>query len=73
MGLLHHVTGEHTWALGECQLGPLLESREKEWIESGSVAHERLAEIILDERWVKVVPKFLHFRYINYLLYSSIW
>ncbi|KAL0973308.1 hypothetical protein UPYG_G00201760 [Umbra pygmaea] len=22
MALLHHVTGEHTWALGECQHGP---------------------------------------------------
>ncbi|XP_065109333.2 uncharacterized protein [Paramisgurnus dabryanus] len=62
VGLLHHVTGEHTWALGECQHGPLLDSREKDWIESGSVAHERLAEIILDERWLKVVPKYLRFR-----------
>ncbi|KAL1020965.1 hypothetical protein UPYG_G00006970 [Umbra pygmaea] len=53
MALLHHVTGEHTWALGECQHGPLVERREKEWIESGSVAHDRLTEIILDGRWLK--------------------
>ncbi|XP_052395616.1 uncharacterized protein LOC127943302 [Carassius gibelio] len=62
VGVLHHVTGEHTWALGECKHGPLLDDRDKELIESGSVAHERLAEIILDERWLKVVPKYLNFR-----------
>ncbi|XP_059400179.1 uncharacterized protein LOC132131987 [Carassius carassius] len=62
VGVLHHVTGEHTWALGECKHGPLLNDRDKELIESGSVAHERLAEIILDERWLKVVPKYLNFR-----------
>ncbi|KAL0973462.1 hypothetical protein UPYG_G00204060 [Umbra pygmaea] len=62
MALLHHVTGEHTWALGECQHGPLVERREKEWIESGSVAHDRLTEIILDGHWLKGVPKYLRFR-----------
>ncbi|KAK5876300.1 hypothetical protein CesoFtcFv8_025667 [Champsocephalus esox] len=34
IGLLHHVTGEHSWALGACHHGPLLESREKEWLKN---------------------------------------
>ncbi|KAF3833297.1 hypothetical protein F7725_026962 [Dissostichus mawsoni] len=61
-GLLHHVTGEHSWALGACHHGPLLESREKEWIQQGSVAHQRLTDIILGARWLKNVHKYLRFR-----------
>uniref|UniRef100_UPI0037E704BE uncharacterized protein n=1 Tax=Semicossyphus pulcher TaxID=241346 RepID=UPI0037E704BE len=61
-GLLHHVTGEHVWALGACQHGPLVEDREKEWIQKGSVAHQRLTEVVLDARWLKSVHKYLHFR-----------
>ncbi|CAM4574040.1 unnamed protein product [Leuciscus chuanchicus] len=61
-GLLHHVTGEHAWALGACQHGPLVEDREKEWIQKGSVAHQRLTEVVLDARWLKSIHKYLHFR-----------
>ena len=31
-GVLHHVTGEHVWALDACQHGPLVEDKEKDWI-----------------------------------------
>lgn len=64
-GLLHHVTGEHAWALGACQHGPLVEDREKEWIQKGSVAHQRLTEVVLDARWLKSIHKYLHFRYFS--------
>ncbi|XP_073711935.1 uncharacterized protein [Misgurnus anguillicaudatus] len=62
VGLLHHVTGEHAWALGACDHGPLLEQRDKEWFEKGSKAHQTLTRIILDARWLKNVHKFLPFR-----------
>lgn len=62
IGLLHHVTGEHEWALDSCQHGPLVDERDKDWIQKGSVAHEALKEIILNERWLHQVPKYLHFR-----------
>lgn len=62
IGLLHHVTGEHEWSLDACQHGPLEEHRDKGWIEKGSVAHQALSEIILNERWLKDVHKYLHFR-----------
>lgn len=62
IGLLHHVTGEHSWALGSCHHGPLSETRERNWIESNSVAHQKLTELILDARWLKDIPKYLHFR-----------
>ncbi|KAK5909301.1 hypothetical protein CesoFtcFv8_003245 [Champsocephalus esox] len=61
-GLVHHVTGEHAWALGACHHGPLLESREKEWIQQGSVAHQSLTDIILNARWLKNVYTYLRFR-----------
>lgn len=65
VGLLHHVTGEHAWALGACDHGPLLEQRDKEWFEKGSKAHQTLTRIILDARWLKNVHKFLHFRFVQ--------
>ncbi|CAK6982085.1 PREDICTED: uncharacterized protein LOC106529025%2C partial, partial [Scomber scombrus] len=61
IGLLHHVTGEHEWSLDACQHGPLEEEREKEWLGKGSLAHEVLSEIVLSERWLKEVHKYLHF------------
>ncbi|XP_062379106.1 uncharacterized protein LOC134067711 isoform X2 [Sardina pilchardus] len=61
-GLLHHVTGEHEWALGACHHGPLEDSREKDWIQQGSLAHQRLREIILEARWLKNIVKYLRFR-----------
>lgn len=62
-GLLHHVCGEHEWALDACHHGPLEESRDKEWINPESVAHQR--EVVLNDRWIKKVHKYLRFRYIN--------
>ncbi|XP_038136201.1 uncharacterized protein LOC119780282 [Cyprinodon tularosa] len=61
-GLLHHVTGEHEWSLYSCHHGPLEDSRDKEWIEADSLAHQRLREIVLDARWLKNIDKYLHFR-----------
>ena len=52
-GLLHHVTGEHEWALGACRHGPLVDSREKDWIVKNSPAQQKLREIIMDIRWLK--------------------
>lgn len=64
-GLLHHVTGEHEWALGACHHGPLSDNRDKEWIEKGSVAHRALIEIVLNARWLGEVVKYLGFRYVG--------
>ncbi|XP_078031471.1 uncharacterized protein LOC144467044 isoform X1 [Epinephelus lanceolatus] len=61
-GVLHHVTGEHEWALGVCQHGPLPQDSDQAWMKKGSEAHVRLAEIILDARRLKNVHKYLSFR-----------
>lgn len=65
IGVMHHVTGEHEWVLGACNHGPLIESREKDWILKDSIAHQRLYDIITDPRWLKSIPKYLTFRYIS--------
>ncbi|KAK7131780.1 hypothetical protein R3I93_018368 [Phoxinus phoxinus] len=54
--------GEHSWALGSCHHGPLVEPREKDWIAPNSEAHQKLCELILDARWLEDVHKYLHFR-----------
>ncbi|KAM4736945.1 uncharacterized protein FYW61_004575 isoform 2-T3 [Anableps anableps] len=61
-GLLNHVTGEHEWPLDGGQHGPSEERRDEGWIEKGSVAHQALSEIVLNECWLKEVHKYLHFR-----------
>ncbi|CAL9697748.1 unnamed protein product [Knipowitschia caucasica] len=61
-GVLHHVTGEHEWTLGACYHGPLSDDRDKTLIVKGSEAHEALSGIVLNERWLRDVEKFLTFR-----------
>ncbi|XP_054912742.1 uncharacterized protein LOC129377041 [Poeciliopsis prolifica] len=60
-GLLNHVTGEHEWPLHAGQR-PSGDRRDQAWIENGSVAHQALSEIILNQRWLREVHKYLHFR-----------
>ena len=62
IGLLHHVANEHEWPLDARLHGPVEADPHKEWIKKGSTAHEALTEIILNERWLKDVPKYLNFR-----------
>lgn len=61
-GVLHHVVGKHEWALGACHHGPLQDDRDKILMTKGSEAHEALTDIVLNERWLKDVEKFLTFR-----------
>ncbi|KAL7395683.1 hypothetical protein ABVT39_021313 [Epinephelus coioides] len=61
--VLHHVRGKHQWSFGSCDHGPLDEdSRDKPWMVQGSPAHQALAAIVLDKRWLKDVKKFITFR-----------
>ncbi|CAM4278547.1 unnamed protein product [Leuciscus chuanchicus] len=63
-GVLHHVCGEHEWALGRCLHEPLdHDTLRKEVILPGSPAHEALSQIVLNKRWLKDLEKFLSFRY----------
>lgn len=62
VGILHHVTGEHEWALGACHHGPSSDNEDKEWIGKGSAAHRALTEIVLNARWLGEVVKYLGFR-----------
>ncbi|CAL9691207.1 unnamed protein product [Knipowitschia caucasica] len=61
-GILHHVTGEHSWVFGACKHNPLIESSDKPLIQRESIAHQKLSEVVLNERWLKSVTKYLTFR-----------
>ncbi|XP_062379412.1 uncharacterized protein LOC134067939 [Sardina pilchardus] len=62
-GVVHHVCNKHTWANGSCQHDPLEEgSQTKPWITQGSAAHQALAGVVFDKRWLSLVKKFLNFR-----------
>ncbi|XP_071843617.1 uncharacterized protein [Apostichopus japonicus] len=67
-GILHHVVGQHEWALGNgvspacCQHGALQDgSREKE-IEPDSPAHIALTDIVLDMNLIRNIPYYTQFR-----------
>ncbi|XP_059424614.1 uncharacterized protein LOC132158984 [Carassius carassius] len=51
--VLHPVTNEHKWYLGQCMHDCLPENQEKEWLESGSQAHKALEKIVLNKRLLK--------------------
>ena len=61
--MLHHVHGVHEWGLGRCLHEEVdATGSEKEYIRSGSAAHEALTQIVLNKRWLKDLEKFLTFR-----------
>ncbi|KAK7130436.1 hypothetical protein R3I93_019927 [Phoxinus phoxinus] len=63
VGVLHHVSNEHSWASGFCEHEPLEEGSEnKPWIIAGSAAHQALTAIVLEKRWLTQVKKFINFR-----------
>lgn len=43
----------------------MTDDRDKEWIQKGSVAHDALSEIVLNESWLREVEKYLSFRYVG--------
>ncbi|XP_056433452.1 uncharacterized protein LOC130371638 [Gadus chalcogrammus] len=63
VGVLHHVRNEHVWATGCCEHEPLDgDSRDKPWIVQGSACHKALTAIVLENRFLNLVKKFLNFR-----------
>ncbi|XP_045924707.1 zinc finger protein 502-like isoform X1 [Micropterus dolomieu] len=62
VGITYHVCDVHTWTNGRCQHGHLEETRGKAWIQKDSRCHKALVDIVLNERWLKDVHKYLRFR-----------
>ncbi|XP_070203010.1 uncharacterized protein [Littorina saxatilis] len=64
-GVLHHITGDHEWALGCCQHGELSDSdRNKPWLDAreDSDTIKELANILLHPRLLSKVKHYLNFR-----------
>ena len=49
--MLHHVAGEHEWADGECNHGPLVETEtDKVFLDKNSKALEAIRKIVTDPK-----------------------
>ncbi|PIK38600.1 hypothetical protein BSL78_24563 [Apostichopus japonicus] len=70
-GILHHVDGDHEWALGDgvspacCQHGPLPASQKD--LEPDSPAHAALREIVLDMNLIRNIKYYTKFRHTSAL------
>ncbi|PIK35765.1 hypothetical protein BSL78_27409 [Apostichopus japonicus] len=70
-GILHHVVGDHEWALGDgvspacCQHGPLPASQKD--LEPDSPAHAALREIVLDMNLIRNIKYYTKFRHTSAL------
>ncbi|XP_055997869.1 uncharacterized protein LOC125647150 [Ostrea edulis] len=68
-GVLHHVVDEHTWVIpytssgdSSCQHGPLVDDREKQFLEKGSSPHTALRKLVMDKRLLNKIPYYLNCR-----------
>lgn len=65
--MLHHVAGEHEWAEGECNHGPLVETeKDKTFLAKNSKALEAIRKIVIDPRFLKTLDLYVTFRYCKY-------
>ena len=56
LGVLHHVSGEHEWADGECTHGPLVSTENgKAFLEMDSKPHKAVRDIVADRTWLKTL------------------
>ncbi|XP_038592425.1 uncharacterized protein LOC119916466 isoform X1 [Micropterus salmoides] len=61
LGITHHVCDIYTWTNRRCQHGYLKER--KAWIQRAFRCHKALVDIVLNERWLKDVHKYLRFSF----------
>ncbi|CAB4044269.1 Hypothetical predicted protein, partial [Paramuricea clavata] len=62
LGVLHHIAGEHDWVDGEYEHGPLVANEvDKTYLDKNSNAIESLRKVILDQKFLKGLPKYVTF------------
>ncbi|XP_074469043.1 uncharacterized protein LOC141754103 [Sebastes fasciatus] len=62
IGIIYHVCGRHTWAVGSCHHDHLENFSHKELIQENSATYKTLLSILQNKRWLKDVHKYLTFR-----------
>ena len=71
-GVLHHVCGEHEWADGECDHGPLVEEEGgKTMLPKNSKAMEAIRKVVIDPRFLSTLQHYVTFR--QFMLYYIIF
>lgn len=52
--MVHHIAGEHEWADGECQHGPLVSNEcDKTCLDKNSKALEAIRKVVMDPKILK--------------------
>ena len=66
-GVLHHIAGEHEWADGQCNHGPLVEAEgDKTILQKGSTALEAIRKVVINPRFLNTLQYYVTFRYCIY-------
>ena len=61
--MLHHVAGEHEWAEGECNHGPLVDTEmDKIFLDKNATALGVIRKIVTDPKFLKALDKYVTFR-----------
>ena len=61
--MLHHVAGEHEWAEGECNHGPLVDTEtDKVFLDKNSKGLEAIRKIVTDPKFLKALDQYVTFR-----------
>ena len=60
--MLHHVAGEHEWAEGKCNHGPLVDTEmDKIFLDKNSKALEAIRKIVTDPKFLKALDQYVTF------------
>ena len=61
--MLHHVAGEHEWAEGECNHGPLVDMEmDKIFLDKNSKALKAIRKIVTDPKFLEALDQYVTFR-----------
>lgn len=74
LGIVHHVTGEHEWADGQCNHGQLIEAEhDAPLLQKDSKAHEAIRNVVLDPRFLNTLDHYVMFRYVSVYLWFNFY
>ena len=65
--IVHHVAGEHEWAMGACLHSDLTEAQgdcDKQLLEFGSACHQKLTSIVMARRFLSSLDMYINCRYV---------
>lgn len=78
LSIMNHITNRHSWALGQCEHGPIEEEREdKPWLNPSSKLVKDLEKQVMEKRLLRTFPYYVTCQYVyntfgyNYMLLKN--